>query len=576
MASLRKVARPPSPYADPSSPPSFALPAPLRHRLQGLRARHLGVLWTEGTSVIVCAVLAFASLQMLADWLLDLPRAVRAILLTADLGVIGWLTYRGLVLPWCQRLTTATAALRAEKAIPTLRGCLISAVQFAHAKPDDAPLSTVLVADVVACASAAASQLIPSRIIPGKRALKLAAAAFAFTALVVAALVWQSDRSGALLRRLVLSAEPLPTLTQVVAVTENLRPTIGSDVELVAKASGRLPRSGWVHLVHQGGKKESLPLSPDADDPSVFKLKILNVRRSLDYRFVLGDGRGPKFEVSPLPAPALAGLDAEEMLPAYTGLGTLPRTPASLSLLAGSTLKLRISATLPLKSATLVPRGAGEPVPMKLVGTTSASGELLIPPADLDGFSIALVSADGAPSVDDTLYRIQIIQDQPPVITLIKPEAENETITLRASPVIEFEVADDFTLTALALCYQVTTPSETEQETVSETVRIPFPLPEGAASRRISHPWPLAKITPPPAIGATLTYWIEAADNNTASGPGRSESRRQQFSIVSLEAKRAEILERIGQTGDSLKTISDKQRKLSEEIDSLVTPSPSP
>lgn len=575
MASSRKV-RPPSPYADPVSPPVIALPAPLRHRLQGLRARHLGVLWTEGTSRVICAALACATLQMLADWALDLPRAVRAILLLADLGVLGWLAFRGLVLPWRQRLTTATAALRAEKAVPALRGCLISAVQLSHTKPGDAPFSPALVGDVVARASTAASQLVPSRIIPAARALKLAGAALLFTAVVLGFGIWQSDRSPALLRRLLLSGEPLPTLTKVVAITENLRPAIGSDIELVAKAFGCIPRSGSVQVIHAGGKKESIPVTADPASPDIFKVTIPNIRRGLDYRFTLGDGRGAEFEVSPLPAPALASLTAEEVLPAYTGLGTVPRTPASLSLLSGSRLRLQVTSTLPLKSATLKPRGEGEPILMTLYGTTTAAGEIIIPISGLDGFSIALISADGAPSVDDTLYRVQIIQDQPPAITLLQPSAENETITLRASPVIEFEVADDFALTALALCYQVTIPSETEQETVTGTMRISFPLPDGAGSRRITHPWSLASITPAPALGATVTYWVEATDNNTASGPGVSESRRQQFSIVSMETKRAEILERIGQTGESLKSISDKQRKLSEEIDGLVAPSPTP
>lgn len=575
MASTRKV-RPPSPYADPSSPPAVALPAPLRRRLHGLRTRHLAVLWTEGFSRIVCAALLLASLQMIADWALDLPRAVRAILLLADLGLLGWLAVRGLLIPWRQRLTTATAALRAEKAVPALRGCLISAVQFSQARPGDASLSAVLVADVVARAAASSAQLIPSRILPAARAWKLAGIAVLATAAVIATAVWQADRSGALVRRLFLSGEPLPTLTKVVAVTENLRPSIGADVELIAKAVGRLPRSGWVQVSHEGGKKENLPVAADPAAPDVFKITIPNVRRGLDYRFTLGDGRGAAFSVKPLPAPALASLAADEVLPAYTGLGTLPRTPASLSLLAGSRLRLRVTSTLPLRSATLKPHGAGDPIVLTLANPTTASGELSIPAAGLDGFSIALISSDGAPSVDDTLYRIQIVQDQPPVVTLLQPISEHDTITLRATPVIEFEVADDYALTRLELCYQVTTPSENEAETVSATVRVPFPLTAGVASRRITHPWALASLAPPPALGATVTYWIEAADNNTATGPGVTESRRKQFSIVSIETKRAEILERIGQTGQSLKNLSDKQRKLSEEIDGLVTPTAKP
>lgn len=563
----------PSPYAEPSGAPAAALPGVLRQRLGGLRRRHLAVTWTEGAALMVGALVVLIAVQLLGDWFLDLPLPVRAILLVADVVALGWLVWRGLVRPWRQRLTSATAALRAEKTFPSLRGSLISAVQLSQGT-DTGTVSPGLLSAVVTRAAASVQPLKFAQIIPAARAARLALGCLALLAAALAVIALDSARSGPLLRRFVLSNEPLPTRTRVIAVTQDLRAATGADVELIARAEGEIPRTGRVRIHYEDGKHEDIAVAADSADPGMFKLIVPALRVGLSYRFHLGDGRGAAFNVRALTPPALASLAAEEIFPAYTGRGALARPPASLTLLAGSRLRLQLRSTLPLTSATLHPRGAGEPVAMTLDSDgRGASGELSIPADNLAGFSIALVSTEGAPSLADTVYRINITRDQAPVIDLRQPSSERETITLRASPVIEFEAADDFALTGLALCYQITPPPEGfGVETIPIKVRTPFPI-EGAPGRqRRAYPWKLSAVEPRIVEGSVITYWIEATDNNTATGPGVTTTRRQQFVIVSPLAKREEILRRIGENSTRLKDLSDTQRKLGEEIDALIVP----
>lgn len=576
MSSSKKTLLP-SAYAEPPGTPDNALPAVLRRRLDGVRRRYLAVAWVEGTSLLVSALVGLVAVQVLADGLLDLPRGVRAIFLVADLVALGWLVRLGLVHPWRLRLTSATAALRAEKTFPALRGALISAVQLSQGADSNA-VSPALLSAGVTQATRATDALDFTRIVPAARATRLALATVVLLAVSVSVIALNTKLSGLLLSRLALSTEPLPTRTRVVPMTQEVLASIGTRVELSARASGELPRSGRVRVIYTDGKQEDFPVVADPAEPDLFKLIVPTLRIGLSYRFYLGDGRGPAFAVRALTPPAIASLNAEEVFPDYTGLQALPRLPANLTLLGGSRLRLHLRSTLPLKSATLQPHGAGPPVVMPLTADgQGASGELPIPADNLTGFSIALVSVEGASSQADTVYRVTVIRDQPPVITLVLPVAERETITLRASPLIELQAADDFGLTRVALCYQVAPPGAGDApDTTGEVMRIAFPV-EGPTGLQIrSHPWKLSSIEPRLIEGSVVTYWIEAFDNNTATGPGFTETRRQQFVIVSPAAKREEILRRIGENSNVLKDLSDTQRKLGEAIDSLLPSSVTP
>ena len=190
-----------------------ALPGVVRQRLGGLRRRHLAVAWTEGAALMVGALVVLIAVQLLGDWFLDLPLPVRAILLVADVVALGWLVWRGLVRPWRQRLTSATAALRAEKTFPSLRGSLISAVQLSQGT-DTGTVSPGLLSAVVTRAAASVQPLKFAQIIPAARAGRLALGCVALLAAALAVIALDSARSGPLLRRFALSNEPLPTRTR--------------------------------------------------------------------------------------------------------------------------------------------------------------------------------------------------------------------------------------------------------------------------------------------------------------------------------------------------------------------------
>jgi hypothetical protein len=70
--------------------------------------------------------------------------------------------------------------------------------------------------------------------------------------------------------------------------------------------------------------------------------------------------------------------------------------------------------------------------------------------------------------------------------------------------------------------------------------------------------------------GYTVNYWIEAADNNKATGPGITKTEHKQFGVVSIETKQAEILERLQQNAAEINTLSDTQQKINNDVGETI------
>ncbi|NJK90702.1 MAG: DUF4175 domain-containing protein [Blastochloris sp.] len=200
-----------------------------------------------------------------------------------------------------------------------------------------------------------------------------------------------------------------------------------------------------------------------------------------------------------------------------------------------------------------------------------ATVDIPIPAKDLTGFSILMVNTEGIASVSNTVYGIEVIPDKVPEIELLQPLAEQETVTLKAKPLIEFRVSDDYALKHLALVYIITETASGESGDAEEQHRIEFPVDgKSGPPREESYSWEISTTKPGVKEGQNLTYWIEAEDNNNVTGPGIGRSKRQQFVVVTVQEKRDEIAERVKKQADELNNINKTQKELSDEVKGLI------
>ncbi len=544
---------------------SRPLPAVIGRQLHALSARALHVAWLRAALLIAAGLPTLLLLQMGADRIFDLSFTVRALVLALDILALGSVIYFFGIRPWRQRLTPLEAARRAEAHWPTFRTSLISSVQLASRPHGSRPLIDRLIAD-----TAARSASVDFRSAIATRPLRKLALA-AIGALVVAgAVIWLgSPDTLVLLRRVILSSEPLPTQTIVEPISGDLTIQRGESFTLAAKALGYVPASGRIEITYEGEASQTLPASASGSTPDVFSADFTNVQKPFTYRFSLYDGRSEQFSVTVVEAPVLESVGFRQKYPDYTGLESTELTAGNLTLLVGGSLHIEARASQPLSSATLHPEGGAEDVPLKISedGLT-ITGDLPVPAEGLDAFSIRLQDTEGVSSKDDILYRVATIPDTPPTVTFDPGASSQATLTTTDQPRIQFSVQDDFSVDQVELCWTEGTDAE------SATNRIPLAVPATSALLTFDEIIDPAAQSIPWTEDTKIQYWIEATDNNIATGPGVGRSHEQEWHIVSLATMREQLAEKLRQSAEAIETLSRDQENLRQNSSRLLKNEP--
>ena len=556
-----------------SAPVSTAhLPAPLRHALSRVARRHLFAKLLLGFAWFAIAAVLLLSAQNLLDRFMDFPRAVRAGFLLLDAGVLGVIAWGKIILPIRRRWHAPEAAFALQRQWPTLGSRVISALQLAQSA---APVSDtrgagspLLVQALVNEAAARVRALPLAEVVSLKPARRRVSIAFVLTALAVSLAVWQWPLASVLLRRALLADIPLPTATIVVPETRDLQSAVGTQVSLAATATGVLPPQGRIELVLAGGERRTILVRPDTENPARFAFAFENIQKSFTYRFYLGDGRGPVFKVTALPSPLLEEAEFLQVFPAYTGRPPLRQPAGALTFFPGSKVSVVARSNQPLAKMTL--RFAGESAPDELnlaiddVAPRVARGEFTVPSDGITSLSLPLTSANGITAMDTTAYPVRLETDRAPIVRIEQPTTTSDTIVPTARLTIRARVRDDFALTKVELVTQLST---------GELARRPLVVGDNGVA---THGFVPVSETPPLSDGTQLTWWIEATDNNTATGPGVTTSERRQLKIVSFAQKQAEMLQRLEETSRRMEDVARRQGEVRDTLGKALRTDESP
>jgi hypothetical protein len=545
------------------SAPTSNLPAPLRHALARVAGKHLCMQVLIGLAWLAIAAVLLVSAQNFFDRIMDFPRAVRAAFLVIDAGVLGTIVWRKLIVPIRRRWHAPDAAFAIQRQWPELGSRVISAVQLAHNSSGSPLLVEALVAEV----SAQIPALPLGRVVPGKPAANRVLIAFALAGVAAGLAFWQWPLASVLLRRAALADIPLPTNTIVIAETRDLRASVGANVTLAAVAQGVLPPQGRLELALASGEHRTILVRPDAENPARFAFAFDNLRQSFTYRFYLGDGRGPSFSVTSLPAPLLESVEFIQEFPAYTGRAPLRQPAGPLTLFPGSKVRVVGMASQPVSTAGLRFAGENPPATVQLTVDTAATrvmrGEFTVPADGLSGLSIPLVSTEGIPAADTTTYPVSIETDKPPTVRIEEPVGNADTIVPTARLSLRARVRDDFALSRVELVTEI----------AGEQRRRPLPI---GANGIVTHEFVPVSENPPLAEGTQLTWWIEATDNNNVTGPGIGESEHRQLTIVSFAQKQQEVLKRLEETSRRMEDVARRQSEVRDTLGQALRPDNTP
>lgn len=548
---------------------SASLPAPLCHALSRVAGKHLIVQILIGLAWLAIAAVLLVSAQNLFDRIMDFPRAVRAAFLVLDAGVLGTIAWRKVIVPIRRRWRAPEAAFAIQRQWPALGSRVISALQLSAGSSRDprGAGSPLLVEALVNEVSASVPSLPLGQVVPAKPAVRRVSSAFVLCAVAIGLAVWQWPLASVLLRRALLADIPLPTNTIVVPETRDLRSAVGTHVTLAASAQGVLPPQGRLELALSGGERRTILLRPDAENPARFSFAFENLRQSFSYRFYLGDGRSPSFDVTALPAPLLSSAEFIQEFPAYTGRPPLRQPAGALTFFPGSKVRVVAQASQPLGLIELRFAGDNAPAAISLdIDTTTprlARGEFTVPATGFTGVSLPLSSTDGIAAADTTTYPVNIETDKPPTVRIEEPVTTSDTIVPTARLSLRARVRDDFALDRVELVTEI----------AGEQHRRPLALGDRGV---VAHEFIPVSENPPLPEGTQLTWWIEATDNNNVTGPGVGASDRRQLTIVSFAQKQQEVLKRLEETSRRMEDVARRQSEVRDTLGQALRPDNAP
>lgn len=570
--------------------------ATLVARIADVRRKHLSVSAANGAALAISFLVLALAVEMFFDWLIDLPIALRAIALVIDLSVVGYLLSRFIIQPMLAGPDEDELALAIEREHERFGGRLIATVQLSRPEALSPGISEVMVRVTVEQAERIAADFDFGRVVkmdPLKRRAAVAAGALLLALVLLAA--W-APSSMALLRRAMLSIEPVPRKTRVMPVTTGELVAIGDDVPILADAAGIRPSYGSVEIRYQSGASQTLNMSPLSNPVGRFGGTMQAVQESFKFQVRLGDGHGDWYNVTALARPSLAGVDFWQIYPAYTHLPPVHRMPGDLILLEGSRLVVALTASRALRpnhpgqqpfnrvhltggamaddllqvgqTISDLPSPVRPPAAAELEAATAEDGIAI--PSATTGLSIYLVDQDGLESKDPAVYPIAITPAPPPIVRINIADHREQLVTRIATVDVPYEATDQFGLATLSLRYKVDNGVERGQD---------LPLVGSPRSIGGTYSWDVSSIPPeattrPSLEGSSVEFWLRAENTNIVTRadhkPVFADSEHYQLRVVTAEEKRQELLSRAGEIPTAISQTADRQEEDNQKLGQAI------
>jgi len=550
-----------------TTPHELSASALIQQRIDALRARHVLVALLTGVAMAVIVSLEFLALAMFADWWLDLPWAARLASLIAQLGALTYILLRFIAAPVLRQPDDDELALMVEKVRPEFRSRLIASLQLTRPAAVPPGASTSLVSALVEETETLARPGDFRKIVPTDRLKRFGTLAIFVPIIAGMGFAAGRETCTVLLQRVFLSAVPVPRKTQILVPEGDRVVGRGDTVRLEAFVQGIIPAHGLVEVKFRSRRGQEFPLEQNRDNKMNFARTLENVQDDFTYRFQLGDGLSPTFHVKAIPRPTVATIECRQDYPAYTGLPSQERNLGDLSLLAGSVLKLKVTATKDLRTAGVQLTGAESQIPME--GSPSNprewTGQFNVPAKGLTGFQIQMLDTEHMESRDSAVYRVDVLPDKVPTVRILKPDRKEELVTRIATLPVQFEARDDFAIARITLHYKVDKLNDGAEKTVELDLEDQHPR-----QIRPTYLWNIGGISPDLSEGHLIEYWLTVQDNNDATGPGIGTTDHQLAKVVSQEEKRDDLLSRAGDYLGSISDVASDQEKLNKSLGQII------
>ena len=470
-------------------------------------------------------------------------------------GLFAWF----LVLPLARRVPNEQVALYLEEHEPSLQAAVVSALE-AGAEPDltDRPdRSPALVRRLVEstidkCVSIGSGRAVEQ---DNLRRMSGLLAGVAFASLLLFLLGPSYLRHGASVLLFPARSAEAASPYQIEVLPGDATIARGADLTITARLLGF--ESEEVDLLMQSSANapfERLPFVP-AVDSDAYEVMLFDIEVETDY-FVQSAGvRSSLYTLEVVDLPYVERLELEYHFPAYTQLA--PRTidnGGDIAVLQGTEVRLRAFPTMATPAGQIhFDESDTRTLTLDTDGAFTTSFEV-----SAEGFyRIDLQGPKGEMMTASPQYTIDVLTDQPPSVSLVKPGRDS-----MASPIeevyVEARADDDLGVQSLELVYSVNGGRE-------ETLDL---YAGGSTLKEVSvgHTFFLEELELQP--GDFLAYYASAVDNNRIQG---GKSVKSDLYFVQIRAFRKDFRAAESQAGMGGGTGGADSRALSQQQREIIS-----
>lgn len=342
---------------------------------------------------------------------------------------------------------------------------------------------------------------------PAKQAARWALVPLAL--LVLGFALWpqpMTAAAGRLLAPGVYFAPPAPF--QLIVDPGDAEVTRGAPFEVTTRAVGQqLPATATIEYGRADERAtEEVRLQAEGD---VFQHTVEAVRADLRYRIEADGVRTPWYTVRAVDRPLVRGVRVAVIPPGYSGRSArqLPEGVGDATGLVGSAVRVQVQhgGPAPVEAWLSVAweDGRSQRVPLRL-GSEAALGQFRLRAAGT--YTVHLRSADGLENTDPATYRLGVLSDGPPQITLV--EGADGALDGGARRLV-FRVTDDFGFRGGRLVYRVTRGGGTSA---------PRALGLGVRTRPLDQDVAVDWRVPGARPGDVVEFYGQITDNDAAGG----------------------------------------------------------
>jgi hypothetical protein len=349
----------------------------------------------------------------------------------------------------------------------------------------------------------------------------------------------------------------------------------GSKEEITIHVKGKLPPKIILHI------KEEMQDTYDTiaiitDTAHLYRYVIPSAKASLSFYahadWLAEQVLSPKGKIEVIDRPEIRSFAGTISPPAYSKQSgrLIDEQSADILALRGTSIKLDIEANKELSKACILllqPKVTSDQhapdikkydttfIPMN-VNAMKANGSFSV---QRDGeYCISIIDKNGRSNSDPIHYSITAISDNAPTISLIEPQGDGVLSEAARLP-IAVHISDDYGFSSLKLHYRLVESQYAPAMEKYATLSIPIPSNSGLSSD-IGYTWDLNLIGIAPSD--KYEFYIEIADNNSVTGPGKARTGIISVRLPSLD----EVLSQADSIQDKALETLEKTAKEAEKI----------